>query len=569
MILLMNERDVSLDTQEAIELKKALNAWSNSIKNHNFQNLGDQSNISTIVYKPAYIVDLLTRYEKRILAHTQVSFKGQTVEEQTITDLAQVKRWDYKLTRDGDDLYKVQYWSIPGSKKVITCPECSGKKKVKCPDCNHGKVVCHHCNGVGKFSCTSCNGKGYHICSNCSGVGYTTTSRTKTRKKYTSYAEARDESYTEYTKHPCKSCEGKGHLPCKTCNSKGVVSCTTCNGSGKLVCNTCGGSAQITCPTCSGTGQVLKYIQLGHSYDDVDRKRSKLYESLVKNFPKLSELSKTFEGDKIFEENENSFPENYLSNYPYISEDYNSLYKESLRVVKESNDSIIVDQQLLLVNEISVYEISYSYNQKNYSILICGSDRIVYAPISPISEFSDSLLKKAKKSYNLKQFSKSLDLLEKCISMNQENVTEAIYELKEKAIKHINRDYKVGSIIGLVLSISLYTLIINALSSEIYFILPRVTKFYHRIVTLPKVVPWMLTAIFAIIMIWFKSKNSKYTIDKYGIKIKSSLFRLSASVINYLIFAVFVGIVLYLINSTGLLNPIALIIGFVFEIFLA
>lgn len=567
MKLLTNGRDVSLDTQEAIELKNAINAWSNSIKNHSFQNLGDQSKISSIVYKPAYIVDLLTRYERRILSHTQTAYKGQTVDEQTISDLAQVKRWDYKLTRDDDDIYKNQLWNIPGSQKVITCPDCSGKKKVKCPDCNHGKIVCYSCKGAGEFSCTSCNGKGYHLCKSCNGVGHTTTSRTKTRMKYTSYAAPTSESYTEYTKHPCKSCGGKGSFTCETCNGKRVVSCNICKGSGELTCKTCGGSAKITCPTCAGAGQVMKYIQLEHSYNDENDRRSKLYDSLEKLFPKLTDLVKALPGNKLFEENKSSFSENYFSNYSYIAEHYNILFGETLRVVQESKGSIIIDQQQLQVYEIPVYEISYSYLQKDYSLLVCGNKHNVHAPISPISEFSDSLLKKAKTFFNLRKFSESLDQLEKCISMNQENVTDEVQALKEKAIKFIHRDYKIGSFLGLILSIGLFTTIINLFSSNIYFIIPRVTRFYHRITTLPKIVPWMLSGIFTILMIWFISKNSKYTIDKYGVEIKSSLFRLAASVINYLIVAISVGILLYLINSTGLLNPLALIIGFIYEKF--
>ncbi len=565
MKLLKNGKDVSLDTPKVSELKKAINTWINGIKNHNFENLGDKIQISSVYYKPAYNVGLLTRFEKRILDFTQVPFTNQTIKEQTITLLSQVKRWNYKLTRADKDIYKTQIWNIPGSQKVITCPECSGKKKVTCPDCNHGKVVCYHCNGARKFTCTSCNGTGNHACNSCNGVGYTTTSRTKTRMKYTSYAEAREESYTEVTKHPCKNCGGKGSFPCTTCERTGFVACEVCNGKGKLTCKTCNGTAKITCPTCAGAGQVLKYIQLEHSFEDIDQKNCKPYDSLKDNFPKLSELSKKSSGFKLLEENKKSFPVDYLSDFPYISEKYNKLYNETAKIVQESNDSFIIDQQLLQVYEIPVYEISYSYKQKDYSLLVYSGDQHIYAPLSPLSEFSDSVLKKAKSTFKMGQLSKSLELLEQCISLNQENVSEEVFSLKEKAIKLIHRDYKVGSLLGLILSIGLFTSIINLFSNHIYFIIPRVTNFYHRITTLPKIVPWMLSGIFSILMIWFIARNSKYTIDKYGVGIKSKLFRISTSAINFLIYAISIGILLYLINSTGLLNPIALIFGYIYE----
>ena len=565
MKLLKNGKDVSLDSPKVSELKKAINTWINGIKSHNFENLGDKIQILSVYYKPSYNVGLLTRFEKRILDLTQVPFNNQTIQEQTITVLSQVKRWNYKLTRADKDIYKTQIWSIPGSQKVITCPECSGKKKVTCPDCNHGKVVCYHCNGSGKFTCTSCNGKGYHTCNHCHGVGHTTSSRSKTRNKYSSYGEMRTESYTEYTKHPCKHCSGKGSFPCETCNKKGIVSCTVCHGKGKLICKTCGGSAKITCPTCAGAGQVLKYIQLEHSFEDIDQKNCKLYNSLKDNFPRLSELSKKSSGFKLLEENNKCFPDDYLSDYPYISEEYNKLFNETAKIVQESNDSIIIDQQLLQVYEIPVYDISYSYKKKDYSLLVHGGNQHIYAPLSPLSEFSDSVFKKAKSTFKMRQFSKSLELLEKCISMKQENITEEVFSLKEKAIKLIYRDYKVGSMLGLILSIGIFTSVINLFSNRIYFIIPKVTNFYHRITTLPKIVPWMLSGIFSILMIWFISRNSKYTIDKYGIKVKSTLFRISTSVINFLIYGISIGILLYLINSTGLLNPIALIFGYIYE----
>lgn len=567
MKFLTNGKDISLDTQKVSELKKAINTWINSIKHHVFQNLGDQIHVSSVYYKPVYKVDLSTRYEKRVLSHTQVPFKGQAVAEQTITELSQVKRWNYKLTREGNDIYTPQSWSIPGSHKVVTCSQCSGKKTVKCPDCNHGKVVCYHCNGAGKFSCTSCNGKGHHACSQCNGAGHTTTSRTKLRKKYSSTGEMREESYTEYEKHQCKSCSGKGYFPCKACNQKGVVPCTVCHGKGKLTCKTCSGSAKITCPTCNGAGQIVKYIHLEHSYDDKELRACKPYDSLKTGFPKLSELSKKAFGIKLLEENKTSFPENYLSNFPYISEEYNKLFKESARIVQESKDSIIIEELLLQIYEIPVYEISYTFKEQKYSLLVYGTNQNIYAPQSPLSEFSDSVLKKAKSAFRMRQFSNSLELLEKCIGMNQENVSEDIRTLKEKAIKLILRDYKVGSFLGMFISIGLFITIVNIYSNNLYFIIPRVTKFYHRITTLPTIVPWMLSGIFTFLMIWFVSRNTKYTIDKYGIKIKSSLFRTSASVINFLIYGIAVGALIYLINSTGLLNPVALIFGFVYEKF--
>lgn len=567
MKLLTEGREVSLDTQESIGLVKDINAWSNSIKNHSFQNLGDQSSISSIVYKPAYIVDLLTRYEIRVLSHTQIAYTNQAVEEQTISELSQVDRWDYDLPRDDKDIFNKKIWSIPGSKKVITCPECSGKKEVVCPDCSHGKVVCHSCGGRGEHTCTACNGKGSHRCSSCNGVGYTTTSVTKTRMKYTSYEEPRSESYTEYTKHTCKSCGGKGYFPCDACMTKGTITCNICGGSGKLTCKTCGGSAKITCPSCEGNGQVLKYIKLEHSFNDKNNKRSKLYDLLDKHFPKLVDLVQTLPGKKIFDEFKSIFSENYFSNYPYIANEYNALFTETEGVVQESKSSITINQQQLQVYEIPVYEISYSYKEKNYSLLICGSNYQIYAPVSPISEYSDSLLKKAKSFFKTGKFSQSLDYLEKCISMNQENVTESVYALKERAIKSIYRDYKVGSLIGFLFAIGLFTIMINLHSSDIYFIIPRVTKFYNKMSSLAVVVPWMLSGIYSIIMIWFISKNSKYTINKYGLRIKSTQFRISASVINFLIFAIGAGILLYLINSTGLLNPIALVISYFYEKF--
>jgi len=174
-------------------------------------------------------------------------------------------------------------------------------------------------------------------------------------------------------------------------------------------------------------------------------------------------------------------------------------------------------------------------------------------------------LKKAKSSFKMRQISKSLKLLETCIGLKQENVTEEVYRLKKKAIKLIHMDYKVGSFLGLILSIGLFTSIINLFSHHIYFIIPRVTNFYHRITTLPKIVPWMLSGIFSILMIWFMSKNSSYTIDKYGVRIKFALFRISTSVINFLIYGISIGILLYLINSTGLLNPIAMVFGYIYE----
>ncbi len=565
MKLLTNGKDVFQDQKKVLDLRKAINTWINGIKNHNLENLGDKIEISSAYYKPSYCVGLITRYEKRILNFTQEPFTNQTVSKRVITSISQVNRWDYELTKTTENIPKPKIWKIPGSEEVTTCPKCSGKKQIKCPDCSNGRITCHICNGSGRLVCSSCNGKGYHRCSSCGGKGYTESHSTKTRTKYSSYGEMRQESYTETTKRNCKSCNGKGNHPCRSCGTTGYVRCRNCNGAGTVKCSTCHGFSQIICPVCSGVGQIIKYIQLEHSFEDKYHKYCKTYDSLNHSFPKLTELSKGASGFSLLHENKSSFQEKYLSNFPYIAQEYDKLHYETIQIVQESNNSIKINKQQLQVFEIPVYEVSYSYEEKNYTLLVYGGKQKIYAPISPLSKFADSVLKNAKRFYKTKQYSKSLEQLNKNITLNQENITKEVSDLKNKIVKHIHRDYKVGSVIGLIASIGLFTALVNLLSEHFYFIIPRVAKFYDEIITLPKVLPWVMAAIYAIFMIWFISKNSNYTIEKYGIKIKSSLFRKIVSIVNFLIFGLGISILIFLINSTGLLIPIASVAGYFFD----
>ncbi len=514
MKLLLEGKDVTQDQKKITELRIAVNTWINNIKNHNLNNIGDNILISSVYYKPTYNIGLLTRYEKRILQYTSLPYKNQEIAKQEITSLAQVPRWDYELTKVTDVLPKSKIWKISGSEEVATCPTCSGKKKIKCPDCQNGKISCHVCHGKGSLTCTSCNGSGHRQCTSCGGRGYTESRSTKTRNKYSSYGEMRVESYTETTRNNCRSCNGTGRISCSACDASGHTKCSYCGGTGSLQCTTCHGSSYITCTTCAGLGQVMKFIQMENSFEDKYNIYSKTYSDLATNFPDLSNLCRNASGFSRFDESGTSFSKDFLSEYPYLSQGYNKLYNEKFPLLDQYKDGIRIIKQRLQVFEIPVYEVKYQFEGENYVMLVYGGKLQVYAPVSPLSKYADSVLEEAKRLFKLKKYSTSLSLINKSIKLDSRNNTKDVAELKEKILKCINRDYKTGSFLGLVLNIVFFAALIYFLAGRLYFIIPGIAAFYHRITTLSEVLPWVLWAGFTAAMFLFLPKNIPYTEKK-------------------------------------------------------
>jgi len=103
-------------------------------------------------------------------------------------------------------------------------------------------------------------------------------------------------------------------------------------------------------------------------------------------------------------------------------------------------------KQKLCLARIDVFSIFYKYVGKAYSLYIFGTDKKVFAPISPISEIQQNYLDSATKLFKAKDYFPALEDAEKAIKINPKD--EVASKLKKQIIKKITRPSLIGGVIG-------------------------------------------------------------------------------------------------------------------------
>ena len=290
------------------------------------------------------------------------------------------------------------------------CPDCRGKGQWRCDECA-GTGDCRKCRGTGEVRCSKCNGRGrvtdrgeWKDCPKCGGSGYTPCpdcrSGLQTAVKVASYLTLGDgRTYGKGT-GKCSKCGGSGEIICKTCEGSG--NCQTCNGSGQLTCEHCGGSGdcpncdhgKVTCTRCEGSGFYQSFIRYNTTlyakkwefagskdYSDIVNTAHGLllYNGSTKTWLNAQNVAT----DRVVDVNNHCSQE--LGEERELYEEFLEEYGKQTELVKpdQNNDKPYATE--LNVQRVPVTKISYSINDKDFDLLLIGTNHIAATRELPTS----------------------------------------------------------------------------------------------------------------------------------------------------------------------------------------
>lgn len=258
---------------------------------------------------------------------------------------------DHKYNPEGvRDIFEMSY-VLPDS-----FPETATEKKnyvilstVQTHSCNP-KQKCSKCNASGR--CSNCNGSGDKSCSSCSGTG-------KKEQRDGNYANGKP----KYKKVACYSCDGRGRK-----------ACTSCHGSGK--CYRCEGSGQVTCSRCDGTSFYQSYNAYSEQFIPITSNFHYSEYEDVNNLIPTTKNKIVFNDDLIEWQNQS----NILFDNKETAIRVNKHSKQFINALKElaglsSNQKF--GRIHVEIETVPITVIDYSFEDKEYQIIIVGEDNIV------------------------------------------------------------------------------------------------------------------------------------------------------------------------------------------------
>jgi hypothetical protein len=464
--LIITERNIT-ESDKLNTIRERISKWSNSIPYHDFIDLGDKIELISAKEKPSYIVTLQTQYEKRELKHGIRPYRGEKLPPKSI-DEENVDIWAFNVMVAREFEEKQEDYIITESQEVSKCMECKGKGEIICYSCQGAKEkICSYCSGRGEIRCKSCGGRGEQKCWKCGGSGQI--------KKYVysgNYYELRN----------CSKCGGRGYYPCPDCRN-GYINCHYCGGSGKVNCETCNGRGILTCNVCQGWGEVVTYLYFTDIFKPILRMELVNHPDLPKEIisgesihiyhegkEAIKETIEEQEGDILLEITQKIIPNDIFERSTHIPLKDSILQLLSSSIKAEGIGTIgkncRIVKQRLTIKQINALHIVYKYLNKQYTLWLYGKENVLlFAPVSPISEVSDSYYASAQDLFRKKEFSEALDLIEKVLTMQPKR--EEAKKLKETIINKIGLQYIIGGVSGGIIS--------GTLTSSILFLL---TKLY-------------------------------------------------------------------------------------------
>ncbi len=467
-------------------LRERISQYSNEIPHHDLKNFGNKIEIISVIEKPSYKLSLRTHYERRELKDGIRPYRGETIGVKLINK-SNVEIWSFTgATPEIKEFEeKQELYTIVNSQEVHRCSNCKGQ----------GEVTCYSCHGRGEVKCSTCGGTGRIRCGSflgCSGKGY---------KEKTEYSNGR--SYTK--KETCSYCGGRGYTDCSCGN--GWVVCSRCRGSGRLTCDICDGQGEIIeflyfndvfqSPTkteevnnpslpqdiISGNSIYIYGLLDSIKSDNSDEKSERqnihwdgtnyldeaqfkqdnplgydAWKNNTKGFTlPLENVIKTEEkisnqyGKIIFEFKNKLIPDAILEATLHVS--VKSTFEKLLSASKNASEFGVFEKdykilkQKLIIKQINVIYVEYTFANKNYSLWIYGKDNtFLYIKDSPIQEIHDNYLSQSKDLLENKEYYRALELADKCLLMNPKDKNVSM--LKKTITTKIKGQYLLGGLIG-------------------------------------------------------------------------------------------------------------------------
>jgi hypothetical protein len=214
---------------------------------------------------------------------------------------------------------------------------------------------------------------------------------------------------------------------------------------------------------------------------------------------------------------------------------------------------------LRIINEkgtiglVHMYWVTYTFQDKEYSLLVYGPESRVYAPKSPFADMSFSLYEQAVKLCRKGFFGKCLDTLDKAAALDVEGENTGIGELREKAQKRMLRQYRWGEYAGKAAAGFAAWFCIFHLRLIPDIILPAVSELHSRITWPSEVYLWILTAVTVITIFGFYRKLRYFLNRNYGYMVRNGIIRFSVSFLYAVLFSGLVYGAVMLAHMTGII----------------
>jgi TPR repeat protein len=303
------------------------------------------------------------------------------------------------------------------------------------------RVRCTDCKGAGSTKCKKCKGSGSITCasglfkSGCGGSGQV--NLTKDVREWITHDrfDQRIDGGGEWRTRK----EVIGTKNCSECHGRGIVTCPDCDG------------GLVQCVKCSGKCNLVKYIAIDQKEFPVNT-LSKYFSKNLPDFQTSSNPTLNIDGEVILAKDENDILDinEISSNNPELTKIWQSLankciYSEGSSIRDEISIGKIF-RQYLSITLCYVLEYKYKYQDKEYSIYLNPSHRLIEDVDGPISAARRDLLSDAQKAFESKQDQQAFYLVQKCISMKTEVAGVAI--LRKKILFKVLKTNLLFTIIG-------------------------------------------------------------------------------------------------------------------------
>jgi hypothetical protein len=560
------EKNVSDDKELELSLRQSINNWANSIPNHPYTNFGDKITVNSIWYKPAYPVRLRSQYEERSKYKDHEPYTGQKIPARKFHKLSDFNSWDISLKKIDDFEDSTNKYYVNGSQYVVNCHRCHASGLVTCHSCSgHRTVVCPVCHGAQKVNCSSCGGRGDSSCSNCGGSGSRSEQISRTRQVRKGNGVDSwmgEETYYENVTRRCNSCSGSGRKRCYTCSGSGKVTCSRCSGRGSITCPTCGGKGQLQCPVCKGEKQLMHHFYIKRVLEYTDKETCVIQGDVYSNFPEFLENFSNYESKIIFSAEDSRLAKEQLPTDHHLNPYIDKFIEEA---ENETTDTHCRQFQKLDISCIDTWELSYTFNGKDYVMAFTGSKFEVIPGLSPIYEVAFKFWKKGVSSARSFMYTRSSRLLTKSLNIDvfeiKEKVRAALYSVKEK----LNQSYGLGSVIAWLLIAFFGGFIAYSYYSEVNYVFSYVDFINNPENFLYSYHAWSQT-VFSVFLIFLAHIISKSILRIFGHHIPIVLVRIAMGIILTTLLSILFLVTWAFINAIGISLLITMVVWLIFKL---
>lgn len=305
------------------------------------------------------------------------------------------------------------------------------------------RIKCSNCKGSGATRCKNCKGSGSVTCasglfkSGCGGSGQVEITRERKVLRDLD-SQGRPMVGIDGSKYRTVK-EVIGMKNCSVCHGRGIVSCPDCD------------DGLVQCVKCSGKCNLVKYIAIDQKEFPV-KTSSQYFSKKLPDFQTSSNPTSNIDGEVILAKDKNDILDinEIVSNDPELTEIWKSLanrciYSEGSSIRDEISSGKIF-RQYLTITICYVLEYKYKYQDKDYSIYLNPSHKLIEDVDGPISAARKDLLSEAQKAFDSKQDQQAFYLVQKCISMKTEDAGVAI--LRNKILSKVLKTNLLFTIIG-------------------------------------------------------------------------------------------------------------------------